>query len=168
VFENEVPLFPDDENLAATPPLAMPSKALRMVDGIELYIPDGGLYGLGFVRGVKTVDVNEWFFHAHFYEDPVCPGSLGLESFLQLMKFAALDRWGHLADTHRFEMVTDDRHEWVYHGQIIQKNRRVEVDTVITCVEESPCPALWAEGYLKVDGLFIYQMKNFGLRLVAV
>jgi len=120
------------------------------------------------VRGVKTVDVNEWFFQAHFYEDPVCPGSLGLESFFQLMKFAALDRWGHLADTHRFEMVTDDPHEWVYRGQIIQKNRRVEVDAVITHVEESPCPALWAEGYLKVDGLFIYQMKNFGLRLVAV
>ena len=52
-----------------------------MVDGIELYIPDGGPHGLGFVRGVKTVDVNEWFFQAHFYEDPVCPGSLWLESF---------------------------------------------------------------------------------------
>jgi len=42
VFENEAPLFPDDENLDA----ASPSKALRMVGGIELYIPDGGPHGL--------------------------------------------------------------------------------------------------------------------------
>ena len=27
-------------------------------------------------------------------EDPVTPGSLGLESFLQLLKFAAVERWG--------------------------------------------------------------------------
>ncbi|GBC61395.1 type I polyketide synthase [Desulfonema ishimotonii] len=167
-FENEAPLSPHDPDLTPAPALALPSKALRMIDEIELYVPDGGPHGLGFVRGVKTVDVDEWFFQAHFYQDPVCPGSLGLESFIQLMKFAALDRWGHLADTHRFEMVTDAQHEWIYRGQIIQKNKRVEVDAVITKVEESPVPTIWASGYLKVDGLFIYQMENFGLRLVAV
>ncbi len=146
--------------------LAMPEKMLRMIDEIEIYEPDGGPHGLGFIRGVKIVDPDEWFFKAHFYQDPVCPGSLGIESFLQLMKFAALDRWKELAHTHRFELVTEKQHSWVYRGQIIQKNKRVEVDAVITEIKESDNPEIYASGYLKVDGLFIYQMENFGLRLV--
>ena len=64
--------------------LAMPGKALCMIDGIEIHHPAGGPHGLGFIRGYKIVDPKEWFFEAHFYQDPVCPGSLGIESFLQL------------------------------------------------------------------------------------
>jgi PfaB family protein len=167
-FADESPLFPEDVNLTPSPSLAMPAKALRMIDKIEIYVPDGGPHGLGFIRGVKIVNPDEWFFKAHFYQDPVCPGSLGIESFLQLMKFAALDRWKELANTHRFEMVTGKQHNWVYRGQIIQKNKRVEVDAVITQVKEGKNPEIYASGYLKVDGLFIYQMENFGLRLVRI
>ena len=36
-----------------------------------------------------TVDPTSWFFKAHFHEDPVVPGSLGLESFWQLVKVYA-------------------------------------------------------------------------------
>ena len=63
-----------------------PEKELRMIDQIELFVPDGGPAGLGYIRGIKEVDPDEWFFKAHFYQDPVTPGSLGLESFLQLLE----------------------------------------------------------------------------------
>jgi hypothetical protein len=43
----------------------------------------------------------------------------------------------------------------------------VAVDTVITKIEEGENPEIWAAGYLKVDGLFICQMENFGLRPVS-
>ncbi|MEE4358552.1 MAG: hypothetical protein V2I97_18925, partial [Desulfococcaceae bacterium] len=167
VFTDESPLDPHDSGFSPAPSLSMPAKSLRMIDKIEIWVPDGGPQGLGFIRGIKTVDVSEWFFHAHFFQDPVCPGSLGLESFIQLMKFAALDRWPHLKNTHHFEMVTDEKHSWIYRGQIIQKNKRVEVDAVITKIEEGENPVIRASGYLKVDGLFIYQMENFGLRLAG-
>ncbi len=165
-FEDEAPLFPEDPDLHDAAPAAMPAKALRMIDRIELYVPDGGPEGLGFIRGIKEVDPDEWFFKAHFYQDPVCPGSLGIESFIQLMKFAALDRWKELAETHTFEFVTGNEHTWLYRGQVIPTNKIVEVDAVVTRVEDSVSPALFADGFLKVDGLFIYQMKNFGIRLV--
>ncbi|MEJ2471325.1 MAG: beta-ketoacyl synthase N-terminal-like domain-containing protein [Desulfuromonadales bacterium] len=70
-----------------------PTARLRMIDHIDLFVADGGASGLGYVRGSKGVDPQEWFFDAHFYQDPVCPGSLGLESFLQLLKIVALRRW---------------------------------------------------------------------------
>jgi len=170
IFEDEPPFTPEDSYnfsfLTSHFSLLSPAKAIRMIDKIEIYVPDGGPFGLGFIRGIKVVDPDEWFFKAHFYQDPVCPGSLGIESFLQLLRFIAFDRWKHLADTHRLELVTEKPHKWMYRGQIIQKNKKVEVDAVVTDIQDEPVPTIFASGYLKVDGLFIYKMEDFGIRLV--
>ncbi len=167
IFEDESPFTPDDSrHFSFLTYHFSPAKALRMIDKIEIYVPDGGPFGLGFIRGIKIVDPDEWFFKAHFYQDPVCPGSLGIESFLQLLRFIAFNRWKHLADTHRLELVTEKPHKWMYRGQIIQKNKKVEVDAVVTGIQDEPVRTLFASGYLKVDGLFIYKMEDFGIRLV--
>ena len=65
-----------------------------MMDRVDVFVPDGGPAGLGFIQGSKHVRADEWFFKAHFYQDPVWPGSLGLEAMLQLMKVVAAERWG--------------------------------------------------------------------------
>ena len=44
--------------------------------------------------------------------------------------------------------------------------RRVAVEAVITHVSEEPFPVLLASGFLKVDGLYIYEMQDFGIALV--
>ena len=168
IFENQAPLWPDDPEVHLSPSLAMPANALRMIDRVETYVPDGGTEGLGFIRGVKEVNPDEWFFKAHFYQDPVCPGSLGIESFLQLVKFIALDRWKHFSDSHRFELITDEPHHWIYRGQVIPENKKIEVEAVVTKIIDTPVPTIYANGFLKVDGLYIYQMENFGFRLVPL
>jgi len=147
--------------------LALPGKALMMVDRIEAYLPDGVASGLGYIRGIKKVDPDEWFFKAHFHQDPVCPGSLGLESFLQLIKIVAMKRWPHLAETHRFRMVEDSRHSWTYRGQIIPENKTVAVEALITHLHDGLSPTIRANGLLSVDGLPIYKMENFELALVS-
>ena len=166
VFTDEAPLTPADPGCDPSPALALPARALRMIDRIDLFIPDGGPAGLGFVRGSKDIDPQEWFFKAHFYQDPVCPGSLGIESFLQLLKFAARERWPQLADSHRFALATGKSHRWTYRGQILPQNRTVTVEAVVSQVTESPHPALHANGCLMVDGLTIYRMEDFGIALV--
>ena len=166
-LETLPPLTPDDAKVAGGAPLALPGRALRMVDSIEALIPNGGPHGLGFVRGTADVDATAWFFKAHFYQDPVWPGSLGLESFLQLLKVFALNRWGDtMRQTHRFEPIAlGVEHTWLYRGQILPTSRRVEVDAVITERRDGPEPLLKASGFLKIDGTFIYEMIDFGLRL---
>jgi 3-hydroxymyristoyl/3-hydroxydecanoyl-(acyl carrier protein) dehydratase len=167
-FESQAPLTPDDSQLDPSPSLAMPSDALRMIDNIEIYAPQGGPQKLGFIRAAKQVNPDEWFFKAHFYQDPVCPGSLGIESFLQLVKFMALDRFKELAGSHCFELISDDPHNWSYRGQVIPENKKVEVEATVTKIIDSPFPSIYANGFLKVDGLYIYQMENFGFRLVPI
>ena len=141
-----------------------PEKQLRMIDRIELFVPDGGPAGLGFVRGIKQVDPDEWFFKAHFYQDPVTPGSLGLESFLQLMKFAACERWGWQEDELVTAVALNHRHRWLYRGQIIPTNSQVAVEATITAVDDEK-RIITANGLLCVDGRPIYQMNDFTVQM---
>ncbi len=142
-----------------------PEKQLRMVDRIELFVPDGGPAGLGFLRGVKEVDPGEWFFKAHFYQDPVTPGSLGLEAFLQLVRFAAVERWGWREGDLLETVALEHRHRWLYRGQVIPANRLVTVTAWITTVDDE-AKVLTADGFLSVDGRVIYQMNDFTVRMV--
>jgi 3-hydroxymyristoyl/3-hydroxydecanoyl-(acyl carrier protein) dehydratase len=146
--------------------LEMPGKALLMIDAVEAYLPEGGDCGLGYIRGSKQVDPEEWFFKAHFYQDPVCPGSLGIESFLQLLKTVAMKRWPQRMATHRFALVPGSRHNWTYRGQIIPDNKTIAVEAQITHITDRPMPVIQADGILSVDGLAIYKMENFKLALV--
>jgi acyl transferase domain-containing protein/3-hydroxymyristoyl/3-hydroxydecanoyl-(acyl carrier protein) dehydratase len=165
-LEDTTPLTPDDPQPAPGETSAIPSRALRMIDCIDCFAPDGGAHGLGYVRGAKTIDPDEWFFKAHFYQDPVCPGSLGIESFIQLLRFAAHAFWPEYRQTHTMELLTPEPHTWRYRGQILPTNRRVEVEAMIIERQNQPCPCIKADGYLKSDGLYLYKMHNFGLRLI--
>ena len=144
--------------------LPFPDRQLRMMDQVELFVPDGGPAGFGYIRGTKEVDPNEWFFKAHFYQDPVTPGSLGLESFLQLLKFVAVERWGWRQGELLVAAVPGRRHRWLYRGQVVPTNSRVRVEAWITGVDEQN-RILTADGFLSVDGKLIYQMNDFTLKM---
>lgn len=141
-----------------------PDKRLRMVDRIESYIADGGPAGLGYLKGIKQVDPDEWFFKAHFYEDPVTPGSLGLESFQQLLKFAAVERWGWQEGSVLSSVALHQKHSWLYRGQVVPTNKQVQVIAWVTAVDDHQ-QLMTASGFLSVDGKLIYQMIDFTVRM---
>jgi 3-hydroxymyristoyl/3-hydroxydecanoyl-(acyl carrier protein) dehydratase len=159
---------PSAEELASARKLPYPSvppfpeESLRMVDHIEVFVPGGGPQKLGFIRATRAVRSDEWFFKAHFYQDPVVPGSLGLESFLQLLKFVAAERWGNPGPRGWQAVALNTRHEWVYRGQVIPTNRLVTIEACVTSVDDE-ARRLTAEGILAVDGRVIYGMKDFVL-----
>jgi acyl transferase domain-containing protein/3-hydroxymyristoyl/3-hydroxydecanoyl-(acyl carrier protein) dehydratase len=137
-----------------------PDNQLRMVDSIELFVPDGGNHGLGFIRGRKKVNPQEWFFKAHFFQDPVWPGSLGLEAFIQLLKVTVAERWGGSSQQ---TIGLGVPHEWVYRGQVIPSDREMMVEADITRWDDER-RIVQANGYLSVDSRIIYQMKDFTLQ----
>jgi 3-hydroxymyristoyl/3-hydroxydecanoyl-(acyl carrier protein) dehydratase len=150
--------FPDSATLPVPP--------FRMIDRIDVLIPDGGPHQLGFIQGSKEVDPTEWFFKAHFYQDPVWPGSLGLEAFLQLLKVFAANRWGASAVEIIDTPAIGIEHRWVYRGQVIPTNSKVTVSAWITACDDAG-RELRADGLLSVDGRVIYQMNDFTLRMKA-
>ena len=126
-----------------------------------------GRASLGFVSARKQVDPGEWLFRAHFFEDPVMPGSLGLEAMIQALGAWARERFPALVDSHRFEaLALGLTHTWQYRGQVIPTNATVEVEADVTKVIDGDEPVIVADGQLLVDGKIIYAMKDFPLRLV--
>jgi 3-hydroxymyristoyl/3-hydroxydecanoyl-(acyl carrier protein) dehydratase len=168
------PIPPEEEARARTfayPHGApFPDDRWRMIDRIDALIEGSGPHRLGFVSGSKTVDPGAWFFQAHFLHDPVWPGSLGLESFLQLLKVVAVERWGGTGGDRTAPALAfaspglGDRHRWVYRGQVLPGNHAVTVEATITAVDDRS-RRLTASGLLAVDGRIIYQMDDFTLGL---
>jgi acyl transferase domain-containing protein/3-hydroxymyristoyl/3-hydroxydecanoyl-(acyl carrier protein) dehydratase len=140
-----------------------PDDRLRMIDRIACFVSDGGPHGLGFIEGRKVVRPEEWFFKAHFYQDPVWPGSLGLEAFLQLLKAAAVEFWPNCRNG-RFLTCPTKPHRWRYRGQVVPTNKEVTVQALLTNRDDAT-RTLTADGFLLVDGRLIYQMNDFTLRI---
>jgi 3-hydroxymyristoyl/3-hydroxydecanoyl-(acyl carrier protein) dehydratase len=122
---------------------------------------DGGPKGLGSVEGRSRVNPDAWFFQAHFFQDPVWPGSLGLESLVQLMKVYAHRRWGDPADGWQ-AMALGQQHKWAYRGQIVPTATEVTIQAYITEVDDAR-RFVRADGLLAADGRVIYRMSDFTL-----
>ena len=141
---------------------------LRMIDHIEGIWLDGGKAGLGQIRTRKQVDPNEWFFKAHFFQDPVQPGSLGLEAMLQSLQALMLYRLPttHLAQNWRFECLgLEQPHRWKYRGQVLPHHREVHTTLELTeVIEESNSVLARAHASLWVDGQRIYEAIGLSLR----
>ncbi len=129
-----------------------------------------GEAGLGVVRGEKEVDIDEWFFKAHFFQDPVQPGSLGIEALAQLLQFYMLEKG--MADgvtNARFEpLKLDNPMTWKYRGQVTPSNTLISTVMEITEVGvDEKGPFVIGRGSLWCDGLRIYEVTNMGMRIVS-
>lgn len=161
---------PSQAELSVSVPFDYPSEApypntiWRMVDRIDVFDPKGGKNGLGFIRGSIQVDPDAWFFKAHFYQDPVWPGSLGLEAFLQILKLIAVDRWAVGGEPQLEAVALDEPHSWTYRGQVLPVDKVVSVEATVMRIDDQD-QRIHAEGHLTVDGRVIYEINNFAVRL---
>ncbi|MEV7098345.1 hypothetical protein AB0M80_36450 [Amycolatopsis sp. NPDC051045] len=147
-----------------------PGRMLRMLDRITGYWPDGGPAGLGRLRAEKDVDPGEWYFRAHFFQDPVQPGSLGVEAICRLLQhyLVVSGRTAQVPGA-RFEPVmTDSPVSWKYRGQVVPADGliTVELDVVEAGTDAHGCYAI-GRAWLWVDGRRIYHLPRIGMRAVA-
>jgi hypothetical protein len=80
----------------------------------------------------------------------------------------ACRRWPDLIDDHRFALLTGQTHRWTYRGQITPQNREVTVEAAVSSIGKRPWPSIVANGHLQVDGLTIYRLENFGIRIIPI
>ncbi|HIG43699.1 MAG TPA: beta keto-acyl synthase [Gammaproteobacteria bacterium] len=167
---NELIKFEDKPALYFGHPTAhLPDSKLLMLDRITFLATDGGQASLGSIRGEKDVDLTEWFFKAHFFQDPVQPGSLGIEAMLQLIQALMLSQGLHEGFSKpRFEpILVAEETEWHYRGQITPDKKLITVDFQCTerVVEDGNC---WIVGEARLwgDGLKIYHAPKIGLRII--
>jgi 3-hydroxymyristoyl/3-hydroxydecanoyl-(acyl carrier protein) dehydratase len=149
--------------------LRLADRRLLMLDRVTGIWPDAGAAGLGRLRAEKDVNPSEWFFKAHFFQDPVQPGSLGIEALVQLLQFHMIDRdLGAGMTRPRFEPMALGRPmSWKYRGQVVPQNDTIVTEVEITEVgrDDRGVYAV-ANGWLWVDGLRVYSVEQMGMRIV--
>ena len=146
--------------------LRLASGQLRMLDSADYFDPVGGSTGLGLIRGRQAVDPSAWYFKAHFFNDPVQPGSLGLDALEQLLmravllKVPAAKLKGMVAET----PAIGERVKWSYRGQVMPEKREVTTVIELLSLEITPTRVLAvARGSLWCDGLRIYEANPLSI-----
>ena len=109
------------------------------------------------------MNISEWFFKAHFFHDPVQPGSLGVEAMIQTLQFYMLHKNMAKEIAHpRFVPIALDRPvTWKYRGQVAPSIKRISIEMDITDSgrDEKGSFAV-AEAWLWADNLRIFHVKN--------
>jgi acyl transferase domain-containing protein/3-hydroxymyristoyl/3-hydroxydecanoyl-(acyl carrier protein) dehydratase len=158
-----LPASPHD--LSPTDP-RLATRQLLMLDSTDYFDPVGGSERLGLIRGRQTVDPHAWYFKAHFFNDPVQPGSLGLDALEQLLMRAVLLKVGpgKLAAMVAETPAVNERVKWSYRGQVTPEKREVTTVIEILSLQDQPTRLVaTARGSLWCDGLRIYEANPISI-----
>jgi len=146
------------------PHYCLASDQLNMLH--ELIIAkDSGEFGNGYIHATKFVKTYDWFFTCHFYQDPVMPGSLGVESILQAMQVFALQQdLGKEFNSPKFVQVPNHKTIWKYRGQILLSVKEMHLEVHIKSIEKRGAQlVVIANAFLWNDKMRIYQVTDIAL-----
>lgn len=147
----------------------LPDAMLLMFDRVTGFWPDKGSKGLGRLRAEKTIDPYEWFFKAHFFQDPVQPGSLGIETMIQLLQFYMLQQnmQQDISNPSFQSLALHSALTWKYRGQVVPTNKKIiTILDIVAKGADKEGVFVYADASLWVDGKRIYEAKNLGMRIV--
>lgn len=136
---------------------------LNFIDSVKI-TSDGGKAGLGYLYAERTIDPSDWFFQFHFHQDPVMPGSLGVEAIIELMQTYAINKdLGAGFRSPKFGQIQSEV-KWKYRGQINPLNKQMSLDVHITAIEEKDGKKIIiGDANLSKDGLRIYELFDIAI-----
>ncbi|KGJ89673.1 hotdog fold thioesterase [Colwellia psychrerythraea] len=160
---SNLPLY---QSPADKPHYKLAGGQMNFIDTVSI-VEGGGKAGIAYVHGQRSIDATDWFFRYHFHQDPVMPGSLGVEAIIELMQTYALENdLGKQFANPRFIAPTT-LVKWKYRGQITPLNKEMSLDVHITdIIKEDGEVRLVGDANLSKDGLRIYEVKDIVLSLI--
>jgi 3-hydroxymyristoyl/3-hydroxydecanoyl-(acyl carrier protein) dehydratase len=142
------------------------SGRLALLEAIEV-VDGGGDHGKGYLRAVKPVDPDDWFFGRHFHLDPVIPGSIGVESVIQGLQEWLVD--SGLADGLRgpeFVVPAGVRLQWKYRGQFLPTDAEATLEVHVKDCRRTPGRVrVRADASVWKPGLRVYQLTDVAVEL---
>ncbi len=161
--DKQLPFF---QVQTAKPHYRLAGGQLNFVDSVSI-VEGGGKSGLAYIYGERSVDASDWFFRYHFHQDPVMPGSLGVEAIIELLQAYALKNdLGAQFNNPRF-IAPLSKVVWKYRGQITPLNKRMTLDVHLTdIIRNKDEVRLMGDANLCKDGLRIYEVKDIVLSIV--
>ncbi|MEE8357140.1 MAG: acyltransferase domain-containing protein, partial [Anaerolineales bacterium] len=124
--------------------------------------PTGGNYQKGYIFSEQNIPPNSWFYEAHFYQDPVMPGSLGIETIAQAIIKSAPEL--RLPENKHWRIKPGTRTSWKYRGQITREVKGIKFDFHIKdIIHRDHGWQIIGDGNLWKDDVRIYQVTDLSL-----
>ncbi|GAA0819566.1 beta-ketoacyl synthase N-terminal-like domain-containing protein [Colwellia asteriadis] len=150
----------------AKPHYKLAGGQMNFIDTVSI-VEGGGKAEIAYVHGQRAIDATDWFFRYHFHQDPVMPGSLGVEAIIELMQTYALKNDLGAQFTNPRFIAPTTQVKWKYRGQITPLNKQMTLDVHITDIVKTATEVrLVGDANLSKDGLRIYEVKDIVLALV--
>ena len=150
---------------ASKPHYRLAGDQLNFIDRVDI-VENGGKESKGYIFAERTIDPTDWFFQFHFHEDPVMPGSLGVEAIIQAMQVYMLENnlGADLVNPMFTQILSTVK--WKYRGQINPLNVKMSLDIHITdLIREPGKVTLIGDANLSKDGLRIYEISDIAVCL---
>ncbi|GIX40536.1 MAG: beta-hydroxydecanoyl-ACP dehydratase [Leptospiraceae bacterium] len=144
-------------NLIEDPPgeiAKLPAPPFLLIDRITLIEKQGRK---GRIVAEKDILIDEWFFQCHFRDDPVMPGSLGIDAIWQLIGFFCCTN-GAIGSGRALGAG-----EIEFNGQVRPYNKKIEYQIDIlrySELKEQGVAIAVGDAKLLVDGELIYTIKK--------
>jgi 3-hydroxymyristoyl/3-hydroxydecanoyl-(acyl carrier protein) dehydratase len=117
--------------------------------------------------GEKNLSEDEWFYTNHFYQDPVMPGSLGIEAIMQGL-WAYIKEKGYIEKFNNpvFAFSNASPFTWKYRGQVTPSNQNIRFQVRLQNIHISTSEiTITANADFWVDTLRIYSINNLALSI---
>jgi 3-hydroxymyristoyl/3-hydroxydecanoyl-(acyl carrier protein) dehydratase len=138
----------------------LPAGKLLLVDNVSI-VENGGEQSLGYAVTEKQNHPEDWFYKNHFFQDPVMPGSLGIEATLQLLVTLFTNITKSLKPIF---IVPGIPVRWKYRGQVLPKNDVMRAEThIISRQSKDNRLVITANANVWADNIRIYEISNISL-----
>jgi 3-hydroxymyristoyl/3-hydroxydecanoyl-(acyl carrier protein) dehydratase len=140
----------------------LPKGKLRLLDEVAIE-NEAGNNDEGWIYAKRWNDPRDWFYACHFKEDPVMPGSLGIEAMLQALKIYSQQESKSISST---DLATDQKMSWSYRGQVLQQHKEMQLEVRIHKMNKRVNPRIISgDASLWADNSRIYEVRNIALAI---
>jgi PfaB family protein len=124
--------------------------------------PGGGPHGQGYLYLTFQPDPQDWYFQAHFYQDPVMPGSLGVQLMIEAVRQGAAALG--LEGASGWKTAPGPAASWKYRGQVTPDSSGLEAEIQVKQIHrDRDRTLLTADASLWNGGKRIYQVTDLTL-----
>lgn len=142
------------------PDFALAGGQLNLLDQVFIPLSDNPSLP-GYIYALRANDRQAWFYRYHFYQDPVMPGSLGVEAILQAMQVYAMRMGlGRQFKSPHFDLPLESQLLWKYRGQILPDHQWMKLEVNITkVIQQDQLILIEGDASLWADTIRIYEVK---------
>ncbi|MDX2078245.1 MAG: beta-ketoacyl synthase N-terminal-like domain-containing protein [bacterium] len=147
--------------------MTLPHGQLDLTDRL-IIMPNGGQFNAGYAYASADVVASDWYFKNHFHQDPVMPGSIGVETALQAVQAYAIETGlGKQFKTPRFAQVGGGHTVvWRYRGQMLSP-ATLHAEIHIKKIEQGKhAITIIGDAHIWRDNLRVYEIKDLALGIV--